>query len=98
MNDFQPNGLARIATKVRFHGIAVRHGKDPNEESVRECPARITTKLVSTYLERFDRVTGRDRARRANRIGLKGSRLVAYRLANQEWQAVSGSPHTQEPR
>lgn len=85
MKEFEPNAVARIAQKVRYRGIAERFGKDPDEESVREYPARVTAKLVSTRYDRYDRFTGRDRSAS---FGQKPRRLVAYRLAHQDWVTV----------
>lgn len=82
----ETNGEARVALKTRWRGIAVRFGKDPNEETEHVWPARISPKLVVTSISRFNRQTGADCGR--GRYNSKGRRLVAYRLAFGEWITV----------
>jgi hypothetical protein len=87
MPDFKPNGVARIAWKVRWAGIAERFGKDPNEEGSREERVRITDKLIRTRYAQFDRATGKDRS--GYSPGIKPRRVAAYKLDGQEeWTEV----------
>lgn len=84
MKELVTNGVAKIAWKLRWEGIAKRFGKDPNEEKSREERVRITTKLISTRFDRYDRVTGRDRSPYSP--GRKEHRVAAYKFDGQiDW-------------
>lgn len=83
MKTFEANGVARIAWKLRWEGIAERFGFDPNEEKWREERVRITAKTISTRYDRYDRTTGRDRTRTSP--GRKPHRVLAYKLDGQNW-------------
>lgn len=89
MKPFQPNGVARFAARVRWEGVAKKHGTDPYEERVRESRVHITTKLISTHYETYDRSTGH---KRHHNRGIKPVRVVAYKLDGQDDWTTVGHP------